>query len=87
MDILYSPHFERDYKKLPDLVKRKAERKETIFRADPFDKRLRTHKLRGALQDCWAFSIDRKYRIIFQFSNDDEQVWFLVVGDHAVYEQ
>ncbi len=39
--------FERQYKRLPQLVKTKAKEGEHIFRQNPFDSRLATHKLHG----------------------------------------
>lgn len=84
MKIYYSSKFAREYKNLSPSVKQKAEKKENIFRKDPFDKRLETHKLSGRLKDFWAFSIDHKYRIIFEFVNE-KTVWFHLVGDHSVY--
>jgi len=85
MNIEYSPKFFRMYKKLPKDVKRLAEEKIEIFRRDPFDARLKTHKLSGALRDYWAFWINQKYRIIFSFWNS-ETVRFHLVGGHDIYE-
>ena len=75
-EIKTSPHFERRYKKLSKEAKAKAKEKEKIFREDPFDLRLETHKLHGKLRECWAFSVDKRYRIKFVFLND-EKVLFL----------
>ena len=85
MRIYYSSKFEKEYKKLPKITKELGEEKEAIFRGDPFDKRLNTHKLHGRLKDFWAFSIDNKYRIIFEFREKDI-IWFHSVGDHSVYQ-
>jgi mRNA-degrading endonuclease YafQ of YafQ-DinJ toxin-antitoxin module len=63
MQIIYSPQFKREYSQLPDIVKRKAEKKEKIFRTNPFDNRLKTHKLGKRLAGLWSFSIDYRYRI------------------------
>jgi len=49
MRIYYSSKFEREYKKLSKEIKKLAEEKETIFRNNPFDLKLDTHKLRGRL--------------------------------------
>ncbi len=84
MDIYYSVQFRNAYKKLPVGIKNKAEEKEGLFRKDPFDPRLETHKLHGRLKKQWSFSIDRKYRILFEF--DKPVVIFLDVGDHDVYQ-
>jgi len=85
MKISYSSKFEREYRKLPSSIKKIAEKKEEIFRIDPFDVRLKTHKLKGGLKDFWSFSIDNKYRIIFEFISKQE-IWFHSVGTHAIYE-
>jgi len=85
MKISYSSKFEREYRKLPLSIKRTAEKQEDIFRADPFDMRLKTHKLKGRLKDFWSFSIDSRYRIIFEFISKQE-VWFHSVGTHAIYK-
>ncbi len=85
MRIIYSPKFKREYKKLPLKIKLLAEKREAIFRANPFDSRLKTHKLAGRLQEFWSFSIDYKYRIIFEFAGKDE-VHFHSAGDHDIYQ-
>ncbi|MCX6813474.1 MAG: type II toxin-antitoxin system mRNA interferase toxin, RelE/StbE family [Candidatus Azambacteria bacterium] len=85
MRIYYSSKFEREYKKLPKEIKKLAEKNETIFRTDPFDPQLNTHKLHGRLKEYWVFSINEKYRIIFTFVKKDT-IWFHSVGDHSVYQ-
>jgi len=85
MEIFYSSKFAKDYKKLPLNVKKIAERKELIFRKNPFDTCLKTHKLKGNLSGFFSFSINQKYRIIFEVVNNNE-VWFHLVGDHSIYK-
>ena len=85
MKIIYSTLFEREYKKLPPEIKDSAEKRETLFRKDPFDSRLHTHKLKGKLSKFWAFSIDYSNRILFEFI-DDDTVYFHSVGDHSIYD-
>ncbi|MBU2564549.1 type II toxin-antitoxin system RelE/ParE family toxin [Patescibacteria group bacterium] len=85
MKIYYSVKFERKYKKLPKKIKEKIKEKEHIFRKNPFDKSLKTHKLSGKLSGLWAFSIDQKYRIIFELKNKNT-IWLHSVGDHSVYK-
>ena len=77
--------FAREYKGLPNKVKIAAENKEIIFRKNPFDKRLRAHKLSGRMSGFWSFSVDYKYRIIFEFASK-EVVWFHLIGDHSIYQ-
>lgn len=85
MEIFYSAKFEKEYRKLSPQVKKIAENKEQIFRKNPFDLKLKTHKLKGDLDGFLSFSINQKYRIIFEFVSSDK-VWFHSVGDHSIYK-
>jgi len=85
MRIYYSTKFKREYKKLPKLVKILAEEKEQIFRNDPFDAKLDTHKLHGRLKEFWSFGIDNKFRIIFEFTGKNI-IWFHAVRAHSIYD-
>lgn len=86
MEIVYSSKFIREYKKLPDNIKDIAEQQETLFRKNPFDPKLKTHKLNGKLQDFLSFSIGYKYRIIFELSKDKKTAYFHSAGDHDIYQ-
>lgn len=85
MKIIYSAKFEREYKKLPDRIKNNAEEQEKIFRQNPFDSRLKTHRLYGKLKDLHSFSIGYKYRLIFEFA-DQNIVYFHSIGTHNIYQ-
>ncbi len=84
MEIRYSPKFVHQYKKLPEEIKRRVKKREVIFSKDPFDPRLKTHKLHGSQNEFMAFSVDYSYRIIFK-SYGDEAV-FYEIGTHDIYE-
>jgi len=86
MNIYYSPAFRKMYKRLPQRLKLAAEEKEKIFRQNPFDTRLDTHKLGGKLRGYWAFSIDYHYRIAFSFVLGGD-VRFHAVGTHNIYKR
>lgn len=87
MKIIYTTRFKRSYKKLPVSVKNDAEKRETIFRKNPFDHRLKTHKLKGRLSDFWSFSVSYKHRIVFEFDTKNKStIYFYDVGDHDVYQ-
>lgn len=81
MKIVYSPRFAKNYKKLPIRIKLLAEKREKIFRNNPYDPRLKTHRLTGKLNGFWSFSVDYKTRIIFEIKSEDE-IWFLAIGSH-----
>ncbi len=83
--IFYSSHFARAFQKLPKFIQRQAIQKETIFRQNCFEPRLKTHKLKGELKDYWSFSINHSYRILFEFI-DKEQVGFIDLGNHNIYK-
>ena len=84
MEIEYSSHFKRAYQKLDIAIQKKAKRKVTSFRKDPFGAALETHKLHGKLKEFYSFSIDGKFRVVFKFITG-KKVIFLDVGDHDVY--
>lgn len=84
MKIFYTKKFEREYKKLSRELKLKIESRENIFRKNPFSPALKTHKLSDELKDFLSFSVDFKYRIIFEFIDDN--VFFHSVGDHDIYK-
>lgn len=86
MKIYYTGKFTSSYKKLPKSVKLVAEKKEKIFRKNPLDRVLKTHKLKGVLKGFWAFSIDRRYRIIFEFVSHSDVV-FHNAGTHDIYRK
>jgi len=82
--IRVTPLFERHYRKLSKRVKEAAKRRELVFRENPFDSTLRTHKLHGKEKDAYAFWIDYSHRIKFIFL-DEETVLFLDIGTHDIY--
>jgi len=85
MKVYYSSKFEKEYRRLPLKIKLLAEKKERLFRKDPYQAQLKTHKLKGRLKVYWSFSIDIHYRIIFEFV-DNRTVWFHSIGTHGIYD-
>ena len=55
-----------------------------LLAEDAFDPRLRTHKLKGSLANCWASSAGHDLRIVFEFvlQNGDEAILLLSIGTH-----
>ncbi|KKP74559.1 MAG: hypothetical protein UR72_C0010G0003 [Parcubacteria group bacterium GW2011_GWC1_35_21] len=80
-----SSKFRKTYKKLSKFVKVKAEEKEKIFRENPFDSRLETHKLHGKYKDFWAFTVVGQYRVMFSFINQN-LADFVNIGTHDIYK-
>lgn len=80
-EINYTPEFERRYQELLLAVQKKAERREKLFRRNPFHPSLQTEKLRPKEKEYWSFRIDNDYRILFRFANDNK-ILFLTCGHH-----
>jgi addiction module RelE/StbE family toxin len=55
------------------------------FSQNPFNPRLRTHKLTGQLEGLWALSIDYDCRVIFQFIDKNEVLLIDIGGHDEVY--
>jgi len=85
MEIAFSNSFQKAAKKKFKKNK-EAENKfwevVSIFIADPFDRRLRTHKLTGDLNNLWSFSVDYDFRIVFFFSEPHTKAVFVDLGTH-----
>ncbi len=85
MRVIYSPKAKKDYKKLPPEIKEKTKEAIKRFQEDPFDKSLENHKLKGRLKSLRSFSIDKNYRIIFEF-DDKGDAYLHKMGDHDIYK-
>jgi addiction module RelE/StbE family toxin len=85
MKIFYTKKFEREYKKINIEIKKRFEFTEKSFRKNPFDKKLKTHKLSGNLSDFWSYSLDYKNRVIFEIFKEDEII-FHSIGSHDIYK-
>lgn len=81
MRILYSSRFLRSFGKLPVKIQDEFRRREGIFRRNPFDPVLKTHKLKD--RSDWAFLITYEIRVVFVFGKDIFR--FLNIGDHSIY--
>ncbi len=87
MDIFLTSKFKKAYRRLSEHIKDRAKEKEKIFKENPFNPILETHPLHGKYKDYWAFSIDKSYRIMFQFLNATKtKVTFINVGTHEIYK-
>ena len=85
MNIEYSPKFAKQFKKLPREIKVSALKCEKLFRENPFNPKLKIHKLHGTLREYWAFSISYDYRVGFTFM-ENQIVRFHAIGNHNIYK-
>ena len=77
--------FEKSFHKIPKSIQDLAIRKDQWFRINAFDSRLRTHKLKGALEGYFAYSLNLQYRILFRFINDHEVIYY-DIRTHEIYK-
>lgn len=84
VDISFALTFRKQFSKLSLSVCLLAQEKTLIFKNNPFDARLKTHKLHGMEKESWAFSLNYSYRIKFKFLGNGE-VLFVEIGKHDIY--
>lgn len=83
-EIAFSSSFKRAFKKRMagrNPLEEKFWKRLEIFRDNPYDPRLRTHKLSGDLQEFWSFTVEYDVRVVFQFADKDRAV-FQDIGTH-----
>jgi len=84
IDVSFSSSFLKTYKKKikgDSSLEEVFDEKLQIFLADPFDSRLKTHKLSGNLNDVWSFSVNFNIRVTFYFAGKNKVV-FEYLGTH-----
>ena len=84
MEVSFSSGFKRAFKKRikgNEDLELKFWQKLEIFTVDPYDQRLKTHKLSGKLKDLWSFTVDYDERVLFYFTEDEKAV-FVDIGSH-----
>lgn len=86
MEIIYNKNFIKLYKKLPKEIKDIFIKKELIFKNNIFDTSLKTHKLHGKFSNHYSFSINYKYRAIFNIL-ENNNIEFIFIGGHEIYNK
>ena len=76
--------FQRAFAKLPVNLQQITVRRVALFAANPFDPRLRTHKLKGNLKAYWSFSVTASHRILVTFPHESVAILH-DVGTHDIY--
>ncbi len=76
--------FERSFNALPPDLQRLTVERVAWFAANPFDPRLKTHKLKGRLKGIWSFSITHAHRVLVTFPKSGVALLH-DVGTHDVY--
>jgi len=82
-DGTFEKHWHKYLDGLTEKQKKRLKKRLAIFREDIFDKRLKTHRLKGNLKEYYAFSISYSDRIVFKIV-EERVVYFIEVGSHDV---
>ncbi len=79
--------FWKSFDRLPDRQKQSARKAWEAFEHDPFDPRLRPHKIHGLSAEygvtIYSTSIEGDLRVVFYVEGDT--VWSVDIGTHAIY--
>ena len=80
-DATFEKQWAKYLKKLTEKEKEQLKDRLVIFKEDVFDRRLKTHHLKGNLKEYYAFSLSYSDRIVFKLL-DNEEILFIEIGSH-----
>ncbi len=82
-----APSFRRALRKLSTSQKQSAKKTFSIFKQNPFDPRLKPHKIHRLSAEygvtIHAVSIESDLRVVFYVEGDT--VWSVDIGTHSIY--
>ncbi len=89
MKLVWSSRFTRAVKRMAKIrpgVLDDLEQTLRLLESAPRHPSLRTHKLKGALKDCWACSAGYDFRLVFEFQKNpkskEPEIHLLNAGTH-----
>ncbi len=83
--LVYAPIFIRNLNKLEKNLQEEIFEKLEFFKDSQNHQQLKVHKLKGRLKDCYSFSVNYKYRILFSYGKG-KSVDILAIGSHDIYK-
>ncbi len=86
MEVSLTPHFRRQFKKLPKALKEEALDKIELFSDLKNHSSLKVHKLKGPHSQHLSFSVNYKYRIVFTWEVLNQSAILIAIGDHTIYD-
>ena len=81
MEIDFNARFKKQYKKLPEDIRRKFLERLDVFEKDSRDPSLRVHKLKGKDKPLISMNVTGNYRALFLRKGD--LVVFHKIGTHS----
>ena len=85
LQVQYKPSFLRQFKKLEPALQKEAAEKIELFNDAENHRTLAVFKLKGRLTGHMSFSVNYRYRIVFEYV-DAKTAGFLAIGDHDIYK-
>lgn len=85
IELHYAPKFLRQLSRLEPDLQEEALSKIELFKNKRNHRALGVHKLKGKLSGSCAFSVNYRYRVVFDYISN-EKAALLVIGDHDVYK-
>ncbi len=85
IEVNYKPKFARKFDSLDRNLQVEVLEKIDVFKDPRNHKLLKVHKLHGHLRNLYSFSVNYKFRIVFQYISKND-VELLTVGDHDIYK-
>lgn len=82
MKIKFHKNFEKKFKKLSPLLKKRVISAMSVFLENPLDPSLKNHPLKGGLKGKRSFSVTGDVRVIFEEYDGYVLVIMLDVGTH-----
>lgn len=82
--VAYKATFIRQFDNLDVSLQEEVLEKIEQFKNPVNHLQLKVHKLHGQLKDFYSFSVNYRFRIVFEYLSSNEMV-LLAVGDHEVY--
>ena len=84
IEISFKATFVKQVNKLEQSLIEEVFEKIELFKKKENHTMLKVHKLHGRLAHCFSFSVNYKFRIVFEYE-DKSHVTFLDIGSHDIY--
>ncbi len=83
--VSFKASFVREWKRLPAEQQDEVYEKIELLKHTKNHKLLKVHKLHGRMKKYYAFSVDYRTRVLFEYFAKNE-VLLLGIGDHDLYK-
>ena len=82
MKLVYTPRFERAYRKLPSAKQKAVDDTLRVFVKNPFAQTLHNHALQGKLKGIRSVKAGYDLRLLYTEEDGHTIVFFIAVGTH-----